>query len=443
MLDTQERLWRETTADDPAVDEELRRDGTSPTKINQKMIHDIQVAVGRLVSKVPQLIGNDTTNLAESWMHVRSKYEGGKVINRSQRGSWEHRCMGAGLQLNQGKEWGPTSWTKMTNSLPNEIFKNVAQVVAKKKDKDCKRKAKEEVKRKRRKGKYSRVDNSLAARRAYSRHDDEVEPDDVSDDVSPEILKKSYYEANIAISKEEAAEIEANTRDQAGNDRWKQERKKRLTASRVGGIIKMKRTTKRANKVKDFLYSRFRGNEATRYGMEMEETVRMEYITHLQESNGSEVSVTDCGLFVSQQNPWLAATPDGMVTDSSEKPGLLEIKNPFSKRHMTISEACSSGSTFCLKQERDGTHKLKHTHDYYHQIQCQLHCVNREWCDFVVRTELDMHVERVHRDRKWWDQQLPKLKAFYYDALLPELACPRSGKGAIREPPPPTCTANE
>lgn len=103
-------------ADNPAAEEELRHGGLTPTKTTQKMIHDIQVALGRLVSKVPQLIGNDTTNLAESWMHVRSKYEGGKVINRSQSGSWEHRCMGAGLQLNQGKEWGPTAWTKMTHS---------------------------------------------------------------------------------------------------------------------------------------------------------------------------------------------------------------------------------------------------------------------------------------------------------------------------------------
>lgn len=87
-------------------------------------------------------------------------------------------------------------------------------------------------------------------------------------------MKKGYFEANIAISKEEAAKIEAATRNQVGNDRWKQERRKRLTASRVGGIIKMRKTTKRANKVKEFLYSTFQGNEATRYGMEMKETAR-------------------------------------------------------------------------------------------------------------------------------------------------------------------------
>jgi len=38
------------------------------------------------------MIYNTTTNIAESWMHIRSKYDGGKTINRSQSGSWEHRC---------------------------------------------------------------------------------------------------------------------------------------------------------------------------------------------------------------------------------------------------------------------------------------------------------------------------------------------------------------
>ena len=33
----------------------------------------------------------------------------------------------------------------------------------------------------------------------------------------------------------------------------------------------MKETTKRSKKVKDLLYSTFRGNEATRFGSEMEE----------------------------------------------------------------------------------------------------------------------------------------------------------------------------
>jgi hypothetical protein len=76
-------------------------------EIDKKLMHDVQMLVSRLVEKAPQLIDNFTTNLAEAWMHIRCKFDGGKVINRSQSGSWQHRCTGAGLQHNLGKTWGP------------------------------------------------------------------------------------------------------------------------------------------------------------------------------------------------------------------------------------------------------------------------------------------------------------------------------------------------
>ena len=103
---------------------------------------------------------------------------------------------------------------------------------------------------------------------------------------------------------------------------------------------------------------------------------------------------------------------------------------------MTLTEACSSGSPFCLKEEKkqeQTTYSLKHRHDYFYQVQCQMYCVDKEWCDFVVRTEKELHVERMYRNREWWAQQLPKLRTFYNDALLPELVCPRFGSGGIRE----------
>ena len=39
------------------------------------------------------ILGNFTTNLAESYMSVRAKFDGGKQINRSQSGSWQGRCV--------------------------------------------------------------------------------------------------------------------------------------------------------------------------------------------------------------------------------------------------------------------------------------------------------------------------------------------------------------
>ncbi len=142
----QERLWRETVSDYVA-EEEVPEGELTATEINPNMYHDIQVILSRLVVKAEQLIDNVTTNLAESWMHVRTKFDGGKVINRSQSGSWEHRCMGAGLQHNMGKEWGPVAWKQMTNTSPTKIFKNTSQRSAIKASSEKERKAKESVKK--------------------------------------------------------------------------------------------------------------------------------------------------------------------------------------------------------------------------------------------------------------------------------------------------------
>ena len=63
-------------------------------------VPDIKRLVSRLASKASQLIGNFKTNLAENWMNIRAKFDGGKIFNHSQAGSWEFGCMGAGIQLN-------------------------------------------------------------------------------------------------------------------------------------------------------------------------------------------------------------------------------------------------------------------------------------------------------------------------------------------------------
>ena len=244
--------------------------------------------------------------------------------------------------------------------------------------------------------------------------------------------------ATPLVTSEQADHIEKCTIDQADNQLWIVERRKRITASKVGGIAKMRATTKRSKKVQQLLYSSFKGSAATKYGIDNEDLARQKYITYMKEHGQSHLTVRQCGLFISTENPWLAASPDGIVENSTNGPqsqtsGLLEIKNPYSVRKMTLSEAVSK-STFCLEKDKDsGKYRLKQKHDYFYQVQCQLYCTNKAWCDFVVHTEKELHVERIHRQTSWWDSILDKLKPFYFNSLLPELACPRHHKGGIRD----------
>lgn len=66
------------------------------------------------------------------------------------------------------------------------------------------------------------------------------------------------------------------------------------------------------------LYSTFKGNTATRYGLEKDLT-REQYKTHQRVCGHPDLTAKDCGLFISQNNPWLAATLDGVVNDPSEE----------------------------------------------------------------------------------------------------------------------------
>jgi len=422
------------TADDSITECEARQGGITPTELNPRLMHDIQTALSRLVSKASQLIENVTTNVAESWMHIRCKYDGGKVINRSQSGSWEHRCMGAGLQQNLGKEWGPEMWRQMTKSSPNKVFSDTARHSAKQVESDQKRKAKEEVKAKRRSSKYSSTDDTVAARKSYSRNDEGDLPEEP--DISPdnlEQLKRGFYQTKVTVNY-----IERHTLNQADNELWMIERRKRITASNVGSISKMRQTTKRSKKVEALLYSNFRGNIATRYGLEKEESTRQQYKTYMTQNGHPNLKIEECGLFVSLENPWLAASPDGLVhdPDTAHPLGLVEIKNPYSVRQLSIAEALKTPS-FCLELKKDeDTYKLKRKHDFYYQIQCQLYCTDRKWCDFVLRTDVDMHVQRIEeRDTLWWNSNIPKLQKFYFSSLLPELTSPRFRRGGIRDPP--------
>ena len=106
-----------------------------------------------------------------------TKFDGEKVINRSQSGSFEHRCMGADLRMNLGPNWGPTTRESLKGSQPSNSFSQAAEVNSKMVTNDRKRKSTDSEKANRRKRKYAKTsDDSLAAHQAYSRHDNGEQP---------------------------------------------------------------------------------------------------------------------------------------------------------------------------------------------------------------------------------------------------------------------------
>ena len=96
----------------------------------------------------------------------------------------------------------------------------------------------------------------------------------------------------------------------------------------------MRATTGKSEKVESLLYSTFKGNAATRYGSSMEHTAIIEYETYQHQHGHPNLKVDRCGLFISSEHPWLAASPDGVVNDTSDDScqslGLVEIKKTYS-----------------------------------------------------------------------------------------------------------------
>ena len=106
--------------------------------------------------------------------------------------------------------------------------------------------------------------------------------------------------------------------------------------------------------------------------------------------------------------------------------GVLEVKCPASGKDIPLKQLCNNSNFFLTM---DNNHlKLKRKHNYYYQVQEQMHITNRIWYDFVVWTprESELHVERIFYDSHLWEQTIyPKLQKFYFTSMLLELASPR------------------
>ncbi|KAJ8023987.1 hypothetical protein HOLleu_36583 [Holothuria leucospilota] len=164
----------------------------------------------------------------------------------------------------------------------------------------------------------------------------------------------------------------------------------------------------------------------------MEDVARKHYLAHHRlNTKHRSVSWQPTGLWVSIQCPFIAASPDGIISCQQCGKGLLEIKNPYKYKNSTIHEFTSKVDT-CLIHCNGVTH-LDRKHDYYYQIQFQLWVTGFQWCDFVLRTNSQMDnifVERLVQDNNFISNILPKLNYFFYYGIIPELKS-RSVQGLV------------
>lgn len=403
--------------------------------VEKFIIQDVSILLMKIAEKAERLIGNTTTNIAESWMHIRCKFDGGKIHNLCNRGSWHARCYGGALRMNYGPQWSPNVWKESTATHAGSFFTKVFQRQEVKLAQSKKHQMKPQTKKNRFMKKLRNLKQSTTtkAKRAYGEDATEVTEDISASDL--EAKKQEFLNKHVCVSSTQIAKIQSSTSKQSSSGLWHSERRIRLTASNFGKVYRRRPSIPVKNLVKSLLYSNFKGNRHTRNGLLQERSTIEEYKLRKAEEN-ENVIVKDSGLVIDHNNNFLAASPDGFVYTSDGKKGLIEIKNLVHNKPLNLFEAADKIRSFCL-QYRNGKLSLKENHDYYYQCQGLMNICGTEWIDFVVCTLNPYHlfIERIYRNEDLWNIMLPKLKDFYHTSLLPELASPREGKSpGIREP---------
>ena len=210
---------------------------------------------------------------------------------------------------------------------------------------------------------------------------------------------------------EEVCLIQEMSVEQRNNPLWFDARQWRITSSNFGKVCNRQfRQLYPPSLMKSLLgdYGMPR-TAAIQWGCNHEADVIRSYMSN------RGVLVSECGIFLSTRYPFLATSPDGIVPLSDTCFGLTEVKCPFKHRKSKIAEACEDGS-FCLRCV-DDTIVLKRMHDYYYQVTGQLALTGAQFCDFVVWTEEDIHIERIRLDNELWDDMVKKLNHFYHTCL--------------------------
>ena len=117
--------------------------------------------------------------------------------------------------------------------------------------------------------------------------------------------------------------------------------------------------------------------------------------------------------------PYIAASPDALVSCTCHEPGLLEIKCPWTHRGSTITQY-STDKKSCLEMVNNEP-RLKRTHMYWYQVQCQKHATKRKWCDFFLCTTKDSFLERVTYNEVFFAANVEKAKVVYEKLIVPEI----------------------
>ena len=244
-------------------------------------------------------------------------------------------------------------------------------------------------------------------------------------------LLKECESVSLNITDKMAQNVEAATRDQSKSKLWYKYRAGRITASRMKAVCHTNPSKPSQSLIKGICYPEAFSftSKATNWGCKHEDKAREVYRSTMK-SQHCDFTVTECGLFINTQWPFVGASPDGIINCTCHGKGVLEIKCPFCHREVSLQTAASEDKKFCLKKSNGNLH-LDESHAYFYQVQTQLFVCDVDYADFCVCTfEKDVqgmysndsiHIERINRNQSFWTKCIDAAQHFFTTSLLPEL----------------------
>ena len=124
--------------------------------------------------------------------------------------------------------------------------------------------------------------------------------------------------------------------------------------------------------------------------------------------------ISNCAFFVSAEHPFLGASPDALIYCTCCGQGTIAL----CASETSLQEAADKTKHLCLNELPDGKFQLRHDHGYFYQCQLQMFVTGRSFCDFVVWTPREIHIERIPLDIQ---TVVLQAKEFWKLCVLPEL----------------------
>ena len=241
---------------------------------------------------------------------------------------------------------------------------------------------------------------------------DHVCVDDECDCAQSYLEQYKYTDADVAS-------IERETRGQRHNKNWVSMRKGLVTASNTKKVLHSTNLDNTANALlKDSSLCEKALPAAIKFGQDNEEkALKLFHKAHRYRHR--KCTFRQPGLVISPQTPFLGASPDAIFECEDKDCGtfLVEVKCSFKFRNHQPKIALSD---YCEVDESN-QFRVKPTHDYYHQMQCQMAVTGHRKCFLCVYTTKGIETIEVHFDETYWETAVYKLKQFWKTHLFPKL----------------------